>query len=184
MINTQLGGKFSKEENGLFDLRRHLINAGINVQFPFNDGIIGEYNGIGVTFIPTPERTFYDIETEFFHAIKTNPIHIVHNKFKDQLGYIGESASIELGYAIIHNRPIVLLYPPILSDKVSPIIRDLLTRNIDLIKVERLDMLGTEELNTFISETLSKPVEYIIGVNDEVEIMKIIDALLSSYKEN
>jgi len=183
MINTQLGGKFSREENGLFDLRKHLISSGINIEFPFSDGIVGEYKGIGVTFIPTPERTFYDIEIEFFNAIRINPVHIVHNKFKDQIGYIGESASIELGYAIMHNRPIIFLYEPTFSEKVSPIIKELINANVELIKIKRLDLLSTDEVSDYVSTIVTDPIEYLLKVTSEVEVMKIVGNLLDSYKE-
>lgn len=181
MIKTQIGGKFSKDENGLFELRKRLIASNINVEFPFNDGIVGEYKGIGVTFIPTSERTFYDIEIEFFEAIRRNPVHIVHNKYIEQIGYIGESTSIELGYAIIHNTPIIFLYPPIFSDKVSDVIKKLITDNISLIHVKRLDILTQDELNKYIVEVSLIQPKYDYKLKDELEVIKTVDNLLNSY---
>lgn len=180
-LKTQLGGKFSKQEQGLFELRTKLIDAGIEVEFPFNDGIVGVHNGIEVTFIPTESRSFYDVEIEFFSAIKNNSIHIVHNKFVEKVGYIGESASIELAYALLHNKPVVLLYEPVFSDKVPEILQNTIRKNLSKVNVKRLDLMEKEELINYLSQITGMQYNYIMDVRDEVKIMEIVNNLLNSY---
>src|SRR3990167_3167626 len=109
-IKTQISGKLSKDDDGVFQLKKKLEGASITVEFPFGDRIVTTHKGIPVTFKPTTEHSFYDVELAFFSAIKTNPIHVVHDKYGRQLGYIGESASIEISYALLRKKPIVMLY--------------------------------------------------------------------------
>ena len=40
-MKSQLSGKFSEKDNGIFALRKKLIRAGIEIEFPFSDGIAG-----------------------------------------------------------------------------------------------------------------------------------------------
>ncbi len=181
-MKTQLGGKFSKLENGLFELKKKLESAGVIVEFPFNDGIIGQHNGIDVTFIPTEEKNFHSVEIDFFKAIKRNPIHVVHNKFVDQIGYIGVSASIEIAYAILHDKPILFLYKPMFSDSVNPYIKHLILRNVKAIRIKRIDDWRPEEVKNFIEDFTNTGVEYDINVEDEIQIMDLVNDLLESYK--
>src|ERR1022692_4986846 len=152
VITSQLSGKFSKQDNKLFELRRKLIAAGVEVEFPFNDKIISEYKGIPITFIPTADRTFYDIEIAFYQSIRKNPVHIVHNRFGEMEGYIGESVSIEIAYAILHNKPVILLFAPFFTEKVPLAIRALIETNCTNLFIQRIDLMSKVKLISYISE--------------------------------
>ena len=183
-IKTQISGKFSAEDNGMFLLKRKLEQAGITVEFPFGDKIVGIYKNIPVTFVPTKKRSFYDVELAFFAAIRTNLVHIVHNKHEKRLGYIGESASIESAYAVLHRKPIILLYHPKFSNQVPQCVRKLMRQNIDKLFVARLDMLSGNRLAAFVTEAVGNfPVQYdLCDTETEIGVMNAIARLFESYK--
>lgn len=182
-IKTQLSGKLSKRDKGIFALRKKLIKAGIEVEFPFS-GIVGEWKGIPVTFASTAERSFYDVELAFFYAIRTNPVHVVHNKYGKRLGYIGESASMEIAYAILRNKPIVFLYKPRCSKNVPSSVKKLIKSNISRFFIKRIDLLSGKNLVAYVASAIRSfgdrydPCE----VETEIGVMEAIADLFNSYK--
>ena len=182
-MKSQLSGKFSKKDSGIFALRKKLIKAGIEIEFPFSDGIVGEYKGIAMTFVPTPERTFYDVELAFFEAIRRNPIHIVHNKHDKDCGYIGESASAEIAYAILHGKPVVLLYKPTFSDKVHLAVKRLIETNISNLFIKMFDFLSKQKMATYLWEAIENfSGEYTYDTETEISVMGCITDLFAQYK--
>lgn len=182
-METQLGGKYSKEDQGLFDLKARLMDAGIHVAFPMYDKIVTEQNGIELTFDPSKEgMSFYEAELRYLRAIRNNPVHFIHNKFREDLGYIGESASVEMAYAMVHNRPIVLLYPPQFSPKAPVIVQDIVAANTGLLHVARIDQMEASEIREFALQATQTPTQYDITVEQELEVMRTVDKLLDSYR--
>ncbi|TSC72624.1 MAG: hypothetical protein G01um101438_341 [Parcubacteria group bacterium Gr01-1014_38] len=183
-MKTQMSGKFSKRDRGIFNLKRRLVAAGIEVQFPFSDKIVGEYQGTPVTFMPTADQSFYDVELAFFAAIRTNPVHIVHNKHGRHRGYIGESASIETAYAILHAKPIILLHPPMLSDKVPLSVRKLIEENRKSLFVARIDLFSSDRLIAYVSKVIDGfSGKYdLCDVETEISVMESIAKLFESYR--
>lgn len=172
------------EDTGLFTLKKKLVEAGIEVQFPFGDKIIGEYKGIPVTFTLSQKRSFYDVELAFFRAIRKNPVHIVHNKYGRDHGYVGKSASMEIAYAILHHRPIVLLYRPACSDSVPVPVKELIRVNTRRFTVKRIDLLGAKELYACISEVIANFRQHydLCDVETEIGVMGSIVKLFESYR--
>lgn len=183
-IRSQLSGKLSSEDTGLFALKKKLVEAGIEVQFPFGDRIIGEYKGIPVTFTPNRKRSFYDVELAFFQVIRKNPVHIVHNRYGGNRGYIGKSASTEIAYAILHHRPIVMLYRPVCSDGVPAPIKKLIMANARRFTIKRIDLLEAKKLHTCISDvTTNFRQQYdLCDVATEIGVMDSIADLFESYR--
>lgn len=183
-IKTQISGKFSKEDAGVFQLKKKLECIGITVEFPFGDKIVATHKGVPVTFKPTKRRSFYDVELAFFAAIKTNPIHVVHNKHGGQHGYIGESTSIETVYALLHAKPIVMLYSPVFSEKVPKCVQKLLHLNEGKFFIARVDTLSDKNLSAFMAEaTENVPVRYdLCDTKTEIGAMNAIARLFESYK--
>lgn len=172
------------EDTGLFTLKKKFVEAGIEVQFPFGDKIIGEYKGIPVTFTLSRKRSFYDVELAFFRAIRKNPVHIVHNKYGRDHGYVGKSASMEIAYAILHHRPIVLLYRPAYSDSVPVPVKKLIRVNTRRFTVKRIDLLGAKELYACISEVIANFRQHYdsCDVETEIGVMGSIVNLFESYR--
>lgn len=184
IIKTQISGKFSKEDMGIFQLKQKLIDGGIIVEFPFGNEIIEVYQGIPVTFHPEPNRSFYDVELEFFTAIRTNPVHIAHNKYGKIRGYLGKSASIETAYAILHQKPIVFLYQPTFSDNVPASVRKFILQNKTSLLIARIDLLPPGGLLTYTSKTINDfHGKYnFCDVETEIGVMETIADLFKSYK--
>lgn len=184
LIRSQLSGKLSAEDTGLFALKKKLLEAGIEVQFPFGDRIIGEYKGIPVTFAPNRKRSFYDVELAFFQAIRNNPVHIVHNRYGRNRGYIGKSASMEIAYAILHHRPIIMLYRPVCSESVQAPVKKLIKANFRRFVIKRIDLLGTEALHACISDVIAdfRQQYDLCDVATEIGVMDSIADLFESYR--
>ena len=184
LIQSQLSGKLSVRDTGLFTLKKKLVEAGIEVQFPFGNKIIGEHKGIPVTFIPSRKRSFYDVELAFFRAIRENPVHIVHNRYGENRGYIGKSASTEVAYAILHHKPIVMLYRPACSDSVPTPINKLIKVNSRRFIVKKIDLFGTEELYAYISDAIAdfRQQYDLCDVATEIGVMDSIVKLFESYR--
>src|SRR3989338_5234043 len=183
MIETQLGGKYSKEDQGLFHLKSALTKAGIYVRFPMGNDIVVEHNGIALTFDPQAEGvSFYEAEVRYLRAIKNNSFHIIHNKYRQDLGYIGQSASVEMAYTMLHNKPLVLLYPPNFSDKAPQIVQEVVAANTSELNIARLDTMQPYEISEYLQDIARQQPHYDIDVRQEITIMKTLEELLESYK--
>lgn len=183
-IKTQISGKFSKEDVGVFQLKKKLECIGITVEFPFGNKIVLTHKGVPVTFKPTKRRSFYDVELAFFAAIRTNPIHVLHNKHGGRHGYIGESASIETVYAFLHAKPIVMLYSPVFSERVPECIQKLLRLNEGRFFIARIDTFPDKKLSAFMAKAAGNvPVRYdLCDTETEIGAMNTIARLFESYK--
>lgn len=178
---TQISGKYSNDDTGLFDLKIHLEKIGIKVNFPENSKIVAYRGGIPLTFIPTPERNFYDIEIEFFESIRVCEFHIVHNNYKDLLGYIGYSTSHEICFAMKENKKIVFQFSNLLfSDSVPD---DL--KNIIMQKRNNFVFCTSDILKETISYFTRFAGHCEYGLNkSEIEIINSrVLKLLASYKD-
>ena len=183
MITTQLGGKFSKEDLGLFDLKLRLVSAGISVAYPQGNGILATQNGVDLSFDPTKTtKSFYDIELDLFKMIKENQVHILHNKFKLDFGYVGRGASVEMAYAMSHDRPIILLYEPQMSSRVPPEIMKIVSPRLNGVNIKRLDQLCATGLKQFVESIAGMPTHYGVTVEEEYTLMQCVSSLLASYK--
>jgi len=184
LMRTQLGGKFSRADLGLFDLKKHLVAAGIKVLYPEGDGIIATRNGVDLSFDPeSSPKSFYEIELDFFRMLKVNDLHVMHNKFVSDLGYIGNGASIELAYAMCHNKPVILLYKPIMSEKVRPEIRRIVENGLSQLTIQRLDKLDITEVMTVVSSVVQSRPDYGLDLGDERIVLRAAGDLLDSYIE-
>lgn len=182
-VETQIGGKFTREDLGLFVCKQRLIKAGVKVRYPEGDGIVADYNGIAITFDPNKGKTFYDVETDYLKSIQETPLHVVYNKFKDKIGYIGESASVEIAHGMLYKKPIILLYSPLFSENIPPHIKKILVRNIDNFIVKRLDLLDEDSLKVFIEDTAKVSMVYDLVQGDRNSITHSVNTLLESYRQ-
>lgn len=69
-IVSQISGKYSIKDNGIFLLKKKLLKAGITIKFPEGDKILSIWKNIPITFFQKKGRTFYEVEKEFFLSIK------------------------------------------------------------------------------------------------------------------
>jgi hypothetical protein len=112
-LRTQIGGKFSKHNLGLFDLKRRLVLAGVEVSYPTGDSIVTTINGVDLSFDPQlSSKSLYEVENEYLRSIRDSSFHTVYDVFQDTGGYVGKSAGMEIAYAMLHHVPVVMLYRP------------------------------------------------------------------------
>ncbi len=181
---TQIGGKFSSEDLRLFNFKQALESAGIHVNYPAGEGIIDAPEGFALTDETERAVPFHKIELEFLRSIKETPVHIVFNIFKDKVGYIGESASIEIAYALAHNKPLVLLREPDFSATVPDEIREIIEKARDAIHIIDLDNKDPHELTEYINELISNPIDYQLTDEDKKVCMRYIIRLIREKKDD
>ncbi|MEX0896060.1 MAG: hypothetical protein WDZ94_03915 [Patescibacteria group bacterium] len=181
-VRTQLGGKFSREDDGIFVLKKQLKSLGVAVTFPEGDNIIGDHNGIPVTFNPN-EKDFYQVELEYLASIRDSSLHIVYNNKPDVSGYIGESASLEMLYAIAHNKPIIIMYSPIvLSNTVWDEVREPISRNQNEFFQIRFDLLTPEEVLSIIDRAAQSTPKYKLTSEESEKVFPLILKLMRQYR--
>lgn len=184
----QIGGKYGPDNPPLYAFKKKLQHAGIEVPFPLGDRVLFSTHGFSVTHEREAARPFHATEIEFLRALKRNPIHIVCNVYEDEKGkmhdgYLGESASIEAGYALAHNKPLVLLRPPTFAKTAPEAIKKLIEEKLSQITIERLDELSRDELIEFLALEKDKRVDYGLTDEQKTELMKLVLNLARSYRE-
>lgn len=141
-LETQIGGKYNRKDSGVFELKNVLERLGIRINYPAGDGIISDQKDFAVTSAEEQGQSFNEVEMGFLRSIKETPIHIIYNKFGDNEGYIGESASIELLYAVAHNKPVILIRKPVYAESVPSQIQEILKKVQDKFCIKAIDTEG------------------------------------------
>jgi len=157
-LGTQVSGKYSPDNPGIFDFRKRLVDLGLDVRFPAGNTIIEYEEEFAIT---TPhERTvpFADTERAFFTSIGGSALHIVYNLLGNEEGYIGESTAVETIDAISHNIPTVWLRPAgRFSSKIKGPLKVFTERVFSYEPyIEPLDLLNDRELGAAIGRLASR----------------------------
>ena len=181
-METQISGKYSKEESRLFDFKKLMEQANIKVNYPAGDEIIEDEQGFAITRDDERNQPFDKTEVSFLRSIKETPVHVVFNLFKENEGYIGESASIEIAWALAHNKPLVLLREPVWTESVPDEIKDIITEKMDKINVVNLDSLATEELEKYLKNMSDKSVDYNLKDEQKIMCLRYIRGLFKSKR--
>jgi hypothetical protein len=159
-FSTQISGKYSPDNSELFAFKRLLKEAGLSVSFPVGDTII-EYEEEFAITVPQERRVpFHLTEEEFYRRIEENHLQIVYNLYGTVEGYVGESTLVETAYALICNKPIILLRDPFYGDRTSRSLAEIVEANKSKIFVRALDKLTIAELQTYINEVMRQPTNY------------------------
>lgn len=183
-LRTQIGGKFSRYNLGLFELKRRLISFGVEVSYPTGDTIVKTVNGMDLSFDPELSLlSFYEVECEYLKSIRKSSFHTVCNVFLNDKGYVGKSTGMELGYAMLHHIPIIFLYKPSFQTSINSMIRDLLNSKIHLFRVIRLDLLCELKVANELESISKSPVNYDLSVEAEITIMDYVRANLNDYRQ-
>lgn len=182
-LRTQIGGKFSRLDLGLFDLKRRLVDAGIEVNYPAGDFIVKTVNGVDLSFDPDSESlSFFEVETEYLKSIRDSSFHTVHNAFRGNLGYVGKSAGMEIAYAMLHRVPVVLMYHPSFQASIDSRIRNLLSSKEHLFNIIRIDRLTNSQLLNQLERISASRVDYVLSVETELNIMANVETILGEYR--
>ena len=208
-LRTQVSGRYSPDNPGVFELRQRLVAMGMDVRFPAGDSIVEYVEGFAIT---TPEEravAFHDTELAFLDSIRKCDLHIVYNLWASEEGYIGESTAVETIRAMSRGVPTVWLRPPgRFSPSMSRDLRIFTTGATHYAYVEALDTLPDAELATSIGRLAAgdvslspyaqglraahtkedgvyhgPPTSIFINDRDEEMFFDVEDALLAQYSE-
>ena len=182
-LSVQIGGKFSITDVGIFTLKQALVEAGVTVAHPRGDAVIASAGGMALSIdLNKHKMTLFELEIDYFRSIGCCAVHIVHNKVNEQIGYIGESAAVEIGYAVLAGRPVCVLYPPVYAPSVPIDIAELLRRKRERLIIDRIDTLRGDNLRNRISELAATEPKYSLIEDERRTICCASSRLLKKYR--
>lgn len=177
MLSTQVGGKYHLEDNSVFRVKRVLIQLGLSVSHPLADKIKITSQGDAFAFDPSM-RSFRDVERDYYESVRLSDFHTVCNRFKDSLGYLGASASLEMAYAMCHGRPIVVLYPVTFSTNVDSQVKSFITPRLHHLITHNF-LEATEAQNEYVLSSLpARQANYEVSEQERCAIESRVVALL------
>lgn len=179
MLRTQIGGKYHAEDDSVFRLKQLVAPLGVSVTHPLGDAIVASSTEHAFAFDPT-KTSFSDVERDYYSSIRESPFHLVCNTFKDRTGYLGASASLEVAYAMCHDRPIVLVYPPAITDGVDDFVRDFILDRVSSLTVHDFFSSSDEENAVLIKRVALAPVIYDVSDDERHVINKRVAELLAN----
>ena len=182
MPRTQIGGKYDQADLSLFALKRTMVDAGIDVACPASEGIVCTIAGRGYTFDPRTV-SFYEVETDYYHSIATSDFHTVNDRFLSVAGYIGASAALEMTYAMLHNKPILLMYPPVLAETVDPACADIIQDRIGMLHIHDLTTMRREEIASLGNSLAEQQPDYGLDKYAGEVIMAQVDRLFLEIQQ-
>lgn len=183
IARTQIGGKYDKSDASVFALKRRMQEAGLEVTHPMSDSIISTVDGRGYTFDPT-KITFLEVETDYYDSIATSDFHTVNNRFGADMGYIGGSASLEMAYAMVKYKPILLMHQPRYSDSADPLCIEILTEHQDLLNIHDLSTMDTREILNIVESLKGQHVDYDLSSTMGDMVLRQVDALFDNIRNN
>jgi hypothetical protein len=180
--HTQIGGKYHRDDRSVFVLKRRLQDVSIAVSHPIADEIVALDQDHGYAFDPTIQ-SFYDVEKDYYHSIATSDFHVVCNRFCSELGYLGDSVALEIAYAMLWQRPIILLYPPRPKPGLDPYILRLLTPRFDLMNELDVLTIETEVTVGLVRQVVGQKVDYDVSPADASGINERVGCLLDCLRD-
>ncbi|MGH7196732.1 MAG: hypothetical protein ACREGJ_03120 [Candidatus Saccharimonadales bacterium] len=185
ILRTQISGRYSLDNPGVFAFKRQLVEAGIDVAFPVGDEIIEHSCGFAITVPHEAETPFHTTEVQFLREIRANPLQVTYNIWGDRDGYVGESTGLETAYALLRNKPVVMLREPTsYSSTIAPPIKTLMEKYKGAVLIEKLDRLSITDLAERLAEIALTEVDYGLP-DEEVDIvMRSALALTKKYKRD
>jgi len=181
IARTQIGGKYDEAELSLFDLKRRLEAADVEVTHPSSDGIVCTVDGRGYTFDPST-TSFFDIETDYYRSIAESDFHTVNNRFLRNMGYIGASAALEMTYAMLHGRPILLMHQPDFAPSVEPFCAETISERADLLHVHDMASMDTAAIAEAASSIKAHGVNYNLSAKVGSWVLSRVDQLFEEIQ--
>lgn len=181
-LRTQVSGKYSPDNTGVFALKRQLAEAGLEVMFPVGDEIIEYSLGFAITAPHEAEVPFHTTEVKFFREIKANDLQITYDLHCDNEGYVGESTAIETAYALLCNKPIVMVRPPTnYSATLAPSIQEIIERYKEAMVTASIDQMPTSQLRDFLYQVAALQVDYGMTNVEQETVMREALVLTRKY---
>lgn len=182
IASTQIGGKYHKDDDSLFHLKEILRSAGIAVSHPIADRIMYSNNGQGFAFDPA-QMSFYEVEKDYYDSIASSDFHTVNNVFLEDKGYVGESAALEMAYAMTHHKPVVIMYPIHLKDSLDGGLKKILLERVDRIEVHNMHKMEPDTIKTACQALRGRLVDYGLPASEERFVADKVRQLFVDIKE-
>lgn len=182
-IATQVSGRYSPDNSGVFKLKRHLTSAGATVNFPAGDSIIEYSCGFAVTVPEEGTTPFSQTEIKFIRSIKSSDVQIAYTSHGPASGYVGESTGIETAYAVCLNKPVIMTHAPsIYSPTLPTSILEILNKYGHHFTVLRLDLVDSSKLLEVLVGISAQRTEYGVSDGDRVTTMREVALLCRRYR--
>jgi len=99
----------------------------------------------------------------------------------DNEGYVGENTATETAYALVCNKPIIMLRPPTnYSATLAPSIQEIIERYKNAMITASIDQMPTDQLRSFLHQVAALKVNY--GLTDDEKETVFREALTLTRK--
>lgn len=155
-VATQISGNIQPDNKTFSALRSMLAHIGIKVAHQINDESLFYANKSEIW-------RHYNQELEFYNSIAHSSFHIVYND-----GAIDDETGLQILYAMLKGRPILMTGAPIFADNLNLFIRDTLKKHMREIHSINLPELELAELSLLLHKL--KPTTYSLSKSEKILI--------------
>lgn len=167
-LSTQIGSAAHTKMNPLFRICDQLQELDIKVTHP-HDGLI---------FTSGPWDQ-YEYELSFYDALASSSFHITWNEDSQ----ITQELALQIAYAMLKQKAIVLLEKPLFTPEVNPFIRDLITAHLKEVHIVHLQGMEPAELN-YELKNLPQSVDYHLSMVENILIKSHVKANFRTLLNN
>lgn len=156
-IVTQISGNTHRSSPPLRALQSILTLIGIDITHPSRDESF---------FYKTDSFAawrVYDAELLFYESIARSPFHIVYSD-----SVIDEQTGLQIAYAMLKNRPIIITGTLVFNPAISPFIRETIAKHTYAFHLVNLADLDLVELSILLNKI--KPIDYDLSQHEMVLI--------------
>ncbi|MGH3831599.1 MAG: hypothetical protein ACRDRS_14330 [Pseudonocardiaceae bacterium] len=181
MLSTQVGGKYHPDDDSVFRVKQVLTRLGVAVSHPLADEIKAASPDHAFAFDPSV-HSFSDVECHYYESIRTSDFHTVCNRFKENLGYLGCSASLEMAYAMCHGRPIVVLHPVSINTSVDSHMRSFIMPRLYHLIIHDFLRATSAQSRHVLSNLSAKRVSYRVSEEERYVVESRTRSLLDELE--
>lgn len=169
-VATQISGNIRPGNKALTALKSMLTHVGINVTQPAKDESFFYASGSGASWHQ------YENELAFYNSIAHSSFHVVYND-----DAIDNEAGLQILYAMLKERPILMTGAPVFADGLNLFIRDTIKKHVQEFHSINLPELELTELSRLLVKL--KPTNYSLSKNEKVLIKAGVKALFRNLSE-
>lgn len=169
-VATQISGNIRPGNKALIALKSMLAHIGIHVAHPVKDESLFYGGDMSILW------QHYDKELEFYDSIGRSSFHIIYND-----GVIDNEIGLQILYAMLKERPILMTGAPVFSDDISLFIRDTIIKHSQKFHSINLPELELTELSLLLQKL--KPTNYSLSKHEKILINARVKALFRNLLE-
>lgn len=166
-LTTQLT---TTKESSIKSLREKLEAQDIKVAHPTRDEPIFYEN-------ENDPWSRYESQLNLFESIAMSSFHIVMNE-----GALTNDAGLQILYALIKNKPVIMLQEPTFEKSVDALTREIITSHITKLQVADLNDMEPAEIS-FLLKNLPEHIDYQLTAHQEALIKSHVKAHFRSLLE-